>query len=72
MRGEDFLQGAVFSYVSLEQQVPLDHPLRAIRLMVDEALRGMSEHFATGRAAVNCAGEAGAGSVIAGVVLGAE
>jgi transposase len=45
MRGEDLQQGAVFSYVSLEQRVPQDHPLRAIRGMVEEALRGLSAHF---------------------------
>jgi transposase len=45
MRGDDLQQGAVFSYVSLEQRVPQDHPLRAIRGMVDEALRGLSAHL---------------------------
>ena len=38
MRGDDQQQDAVFSYVSLEQRVPKDHPLRAIRRLVDEAL----------------------------------
>lgn len=45
MRGDDLQQGWVFSYISAEQRVPQDHPLRAIRVMVDEALRGMSAHF---------------------------
>jgi transposase len=45
MRGNDEQQGAVFSYVSLEQRVPADHPLRAIRKMVDEALREISGHL---------------------------
>lgn len=39
MRGDDELQGAVFSYIGLEQRVPKDHPLRSIRRMADEALR---------------------------------
>jgi transposase len=47
MRGDDLRQGAVFSYVSAEQRVPQDHPLRAIRSMVDEALTGLSSHFDT-------------------------
>jgi transposase len=47
MRGNDEVQGAVFSYVSAEQRVPSDHPLRAIRAMVDEALSGLSVHFDT-------------------------
>jgi hypothetical protein len=29
----------MFSYVSAEQRVPADHPLRAIRVLVDEVLR---------------------------------
>lgn len=38
MRGDDFLQDAVFSYISPEERVPQDHPLRAIRQMVDQVL----------------------------------
>src|SRR2546426_12837968 len=45
MRGNEQEQDAVFSYVSLEQRVPTDHPLRAIRKMVDRALRELSPHF---------------------------
>src|SRR5271168_2317690 len=45
MRGNEQRQGAVFSYVSLEQRVPSDHPLRTIRKMVDQALVKLSEHF---------------------------
>ena len=36
----------MFSYVSAEQRVPQDHPLRAIRTLVDEVLRDMSCEFA--------------------------
>ena len=46
MRGKDIQQSAMFSYVSPEQRVPEDHPLRSIREMVDEALRGLSRSFA--------------------------
>jgi transposase len=45
MRGDEQEQEAMFSYVSLEQRVPSDHPLRAIRKMVDEALADLSLHF---------------------------
>lgn len=45
MRGNDQQQTAMFSYISPEQRVPEDHPLRAIRRMADEALRGMSRRF---------------------------
>jgi transposase len=45
MRGNEQRQDAVFSYVSLEQRVPGDHPLRAIRKMVDQALDELSAHF---------------------------
>jgi transposase len=42
MRGNEEQQDAVFSYVSLEKRVPLEHPLRKIRAMVDEGLRELS------------------------------
>ncbi len=38
MRGEDQRQAGMFSYISPEQRVPKDHPLRAIRAMRDEPL----------------------------------
>jgi transposase len=47
MRGDDKQQLGVFSYVSAEQRIAADHPLRAIRRMVDEALAGLSGHFDT-------------------------
>ncbi len=28
MRGEDLRQGSMFSYISLEERIPADHPLR--------------------------------------------
>jgi len=45
MRGEDCESGALFSYVSCEARVPSDHPLRAIRAIVDEALEVLSPEF---------------------------
>lgn len=45
MRGDDQQQLDVFSYISPEQRVPQDHPLRAIRAMADEALREMKPRF---------------------------
>jgi hypothetical protein len=38
MRGTDIQQGGLFSYVSLEERIPADHPLRAVRALLDEAL----------------------------------
>ena len=35
----------MFSYINLEQRVPAEHPLRAIRQMVDQALGELSQHF---------------------------
>src|SRR3989442_3553743 len=46
MRGEDNKQEAMFSYVSPEQRVPTDHPLRPIGAMVDGILKEMSPQFA--------------------------
>jgi transposase len=37
----------MFSYVSPEQRVPADHPLRPVRRMVDQVLKGLSGHFDT-------------------------
>ena len=45
MRGADHQQSGMFSYISAERRVPQDHPLRAIRAMVDVALRNMGPQF---------------------------
>ncbi len=45
MRGDERLQGGMFSYVTLEQRVPQDHPLREIRRLTDVVLRSLSEEF---------------------------
>ena len=45
MRGTDFQQSAMFSYLSPEQRVPADHPLRAIRQITDKVLRQLSRLF---------------------------
>jgi transposase len=45
MRGDDQQQGHVFSYLSPEQRVRKDHPLRPIRRMVDQALKELSPEF---------------------------
>jgi transposase len=45
MRGPDTQQSAMFSYLSPEQRVPADHPLRPIRVMVDLALKALSPAF---------------------------
>ena len=46
MRGHDDRPGHLFSYVSPEQRVPADHPLRAIRQMTDRVLVTLSQKFA--------------------------
>ena len=42
MRGDERVQDGMFSYVSLEQRVPADHPLRAVRKLTDAVLRSLS------------------------------
>jgi transposase len=46
MRGTDSQQAAMFSYLSPEQRVPPDHPLRPIRAMAETVLQGLSRQFA--------------------------
>lgn len=46
MRGQDAQQGHMWSYLSPEQRVPRDHPLRPIRGMVDQALKALWPRFA--------------------------
>jgi len=45
MRGKDQPSEDFFSYVRLETRIPLDHPLRPIREIADEALRKLSPAF---------------------------
>lgn len=45
MRGSDVNQSGMFSYLSPEDRVPADHPLRVVQQMCDEALRKLSRRF---------------------------
>src|SRR5262245_18474821 len=46
MRGDDRdEQGSMWSYVPMEQRIPVDHPLRVMRPMVDAVLRELSPRF---------------------------
>jgi transposase len=45
MRGADGQTGALFSYLSPDAMVPKDHPLRAIRPLVNVALARLSSEF---------------------------
>jgi len=45
MRGEDQRAEGFFSYLRLEQRIPADHPLRAIRELTDAGLNGLSRDF---------------------------
>jgi transposase len=47
MRGGDVQQSAMFSYLTPEQRVPTDHPLRAIRQICDKILVELSGLFET-------------------------
>jgi hypothetical protein len=44
-RGTDHQQNHVFGYLSPESRVRKDHPLRAIRILVDEVLSRLSTRF---------------------------
>ena len=45
MRGQEKNQQTLFSYISPEQRVPKNHPLRSIRQMIDKALKNMHHSF---------------------------
>lgn len=45
MRGDDPQQAAMFSYISPEERVPQEHPLRRIRAMVDPVLKELCPQF---------------------------
>jgi transposase len=45
MRGTDQQQSHIFSYLSPEERVRKDHPLRTVRAMVDEVLQQLSPRF---------------------------
>src|ERR1700740_488905 len=47
MRGASHQKSSMFSYISAEQRVPKDHPLRAIRVMADAALAQLGPCFDT-------------------------
>ena len=46
MRGRQEPQVTMFAFVDLEERVPADHPLRAIKALADEALARLSPEFA--------------------------
>jgi len=47
MRGPDTQQTALFSFLSVEDRIPADHPLRAIQALVNPILAALSPRFQT-------------------------
>lgn len=45
MRGADVMQEGLFSFKRLEEFVPADHPLRAIRTILNAALARLHTDF---------------------------
>jgi len=45
MRGSDDRTGSLFSYVDVEERIPANHPLRAIRSIVNEVLGALDGEF---------------------------
>jgi hypothetical protein len=41
-RGDERIQDRMYSYVSLKQRVPADHPLRGVRKVTDAVLRSFN------------------------------
>lgn len=42
MHGADITQAALFSYRTLEEHIPKEHPLRKLRIVVDAILASMN------------------------------
>ena len=47
MRGSDVPQTTLFSYLSVEERIPADHPLRTIQTLVNPILAALSPRFQT-------------------------
>jgi transposase len=45
MRGNETPSGSLFSYVNLESRIPATHPLRPIKVMVDNAMKALDKDF---------------------------
>src|SRR3972149_5195990 len=45
MRGRRDPQVMMLAFIDLESRVPLDHPLRTIKVLADQALAALSEEF---------------------------
>lgn len=45
MRGSDGQQSTMFSYISAEDRVPANHPLRSLRALVEPVLKELSPRF---------------------------
>jgi hypothetical protein len=45
MRGQQERSGSLFSYVSIEERIPANHPLRRIRKLADQALDRLNPTF---------------------------
>lgn len=45
MRGDQEQQAPMWSYISPEQRIPQDHPLRPLRTLVDAVLKELSPRF---------------------------
>jgi hypothetical protein len=75
LRVGEAAQGEVFSYLSPESRVRKDHPLRTIRMIVDEILGKLSPEFdrmyARQGRTIDCTREAFTCAVAADAVFGA-
>lgn len=45
MRGDDNKWDFIFSYISPEKRIPVDHPLRPVKAFADDILKEISKTF---------------------------
>jgi hypothetical protein len=74
MRGDERVQCNMFSYLTLDQRVRADHPLREIRALTDGVLQSLNGVRQAVRGHGPCLGRAGVyilrAASVAGVLLG--
>ena len=72
MRGADAMQESLFTVAKLDDFVPADHPLRSIRVLVNDTLMAVQRHLRREWPRLDRAREVAACAAAASVLLGPQ